>query len=240
MHRVIKQWCRPSFVQRRALVTASAAVRIDTEQTRYTCLSQEVAPFALAQEMPPMLVGLTGCAAHGKDTVADHLVKNHGFVKLSFAGPLKDGVAAIFGFDRSRLEDDREYKENPSSWGESPRHYLQWLGTDILRKHVTPDFFMIRMQNELTTQMALGSNVVISDARFDNEAQMILDGGKDAGYDSEVWKVDAATRLIVGRALDAHASETGISPELVTYVLDNNKEGKERLLAQVDALMDKN
>lgn len=181
-----------------------------------------------------MVIGLTGCAGHGKDTVADYLVEKYGFVKISYAGPLKDGVAAIFGFDRNRMETDREYKEAPSVWGRSPRHYLQWLGTDILRKHVSQDFFMVRMRNELDELMAAGKNVVVSDARFDNEAAMVLDCTRDSEYDSEVWEISAWDRLgNNGTQLNAHVSEAGVSPNLVTCVIENNGSVRD-LLASVD------
>lgn len=43
-----------------------------------------------------MIVGLGGMIKSGKDTVADFLIKNHGFVKLSFAGNLKKMCMRVF------------------------------------------------------------------------------------------------------------------------------------------------
>jgi hypothetical protein len=203
---------------------------------------EPVGTVAFTREIMPTIVGLTGEKGHGKDTVADHLVRHHGFVKLSFAGPLKDGVAAIFGFDRDRMEEDREYKEGTTAWGASPRHYLQWLGTDILRKHVSPDFFILRMEKELDEVMQQGKNVVISDARFDNEAEMIYTCGKRASYKTHLWKVDAGARLdldadsvVSGETgKDTHASEAGIDAALVSLVLDNSSQGPRHVCDQAD------
>ena len=35
-----------------------------------------------------MIIGISGFQSSGKDTIADYLVKEHGFVKLSFASAL--------------------------------------------------------------------------------------------------------------------------------------------------------
>ena len=40
-----------------------------------------------------MIIGICGLIGSGKGTVADILVENHNFEKLSFADKLKDGVA---------------------------------------------------------------------------------------------------------------------------------------------------
>lgn len=53
---------------------------------------------------------ISGWRNSGKDTAADHLVRKHGFIKLSFAGALKDMVAEQYGVPRHYF-DDRELKE---------------------------------------------------------------------------------------------------------------------------------
>ena len=40
------------------------------------------------------IIGITGRARSGKDTLAEFLVSDHGFVKLSFAAPIRAFVAA--------------------------------------------------------------------------------------------------------------------------------------------------
>ena len=49
------------------------------------------------------IIGLVGFIGSGKDSVATRLVES-GCVQESFAGPLKDACANIFGWDRDMLE----------------------------------------------------------------------------------------------------------------------------------------
>ena len=55
-----------------------------------------------------MIVGICGLIGSGKGTVADFLVNDKGFTKLSFADKLKDSVATLFDWPRELLEGDTE------------------------------------------------------------------------------------------------------------------------------------
>ena len=88
-----------------------------------------------------MIIGICGLIGSGKGTVADLLVKEHNFSKISFADKLKDGVASVFGWDRKMLEGDtdesrqwRELKDdfwsNETKMEVTPRLLLQLFGTD--------------------------------------------------------------------------------------------------------------
>ena len=91
-----------------------------------------------------MIIGMCGLIGTGKDTVADILVNNYNFIKVSFADKLKDGVATVFSWDREMLEgttdESRTWREQKDEfWSRetnehiTPRRGLQMFGTDCMR-----------------------------------------------------------------------------------------------------------
>ena len=110
-----------------------------------------------------MIIGLVGLIGSGKDTVADYLVNVHGFRRESFAGTLKDAVAAVFGWDRTLLEGrtraSREWREQVDTWWAArlnmpdltPRWVLQYWGTEVMRRGFHDDHSM----DELYAQVDL-------------------------------------------------------------------------------------
>ena len=128
-----------------------------------------------------ILIGITGKKGHGKDTIAEHLVKKHNYIQLSFAQPLKEVCKTLFSFtDEQLYGDHKEIKDK--YWGISPREAFQYIGTDLFRNniknllpHVENDFWIICLQSKLDF---LKNNcddikIVISDVRFVNEANFI-------------------------------------------------------------------
>lgn len=127
------------------------------------------------------ILGICGFAGSGKDTLANYLIEKHDYVKLSFAGAVKDAVAVIFGWDRAMLEGDtkesRTWREVEDQWwsarldipGFSPRKALQMIGTDVMRNHFHEDIWITVLENKLRQY----PKVVIADCRFPNEIDMI-------------------------------------------------------------------
>lgn len=128
------------------------------------------------------IIALCGFAGSGKDTVADYLVKHHNFHKLSFASVIKDIASIIFMWDRNKLEglteSDRLWREQVDEWWSkqlnmpqlTPRYVLRYFGTDLFRNHWHPEIWVKIIERKLS----LYDNIVITDCRFVNEINMLL------------------------------------------------------------------
>jgi hypothetical protein len=135
-----------------------------------------------------MIIGLTGFIGSGKDTVANMLCEL-GATQESFASPVKDVCASVFGWDRELLEGDtiesRDFRETPDMfWTRklgidnfTPRLALQLIGTDIMRNHFNSDIWISSLEYRLRKNS--NNIIVVSDARFQNELNLIKSmGGK--------------------------------------------------------------
>jgi hypothetical protein len=133
-----------------------------------------------------MIIGICGFIGSGKDTAANYLVGWHGFRRDSFAGALKDAVAAVFGWDRELLEglttEARAWREQVDPWWAkrlnmpdlTPRWVLQYWGTEVCRQGFHDDIWIAALENRLRTR---AGHTVISDVRFPNEVASIRNAG---------------------------------------------------------------
>ena len=137
-----------------------------------------------------MIIGICGLIGSGKGTVGDILVAQ-GYTKVSFADKLKDGVATIFGYDRSMLEGDthesRSWREQPDEfWSNetgrtiTPRIVLQEFGTDCMRNGYYDGVWVSLLKQQILDNPG---DYVIPDVRFRNEQDMIRELG------GEIWRV---------------------------------------------------
>lgn len=163
-----------------------------------------------------MLIGLLAKKRCGKDTVADFLVKDHGFTKLYVADPLKNATRVLFGFTDEQLYGD--LKETVDEfWGVTPREVFQYLGTDVFRNsfktvapHLENNFWVKSLEHSLKDK--LNQRYVVADVRFQNEVDMIHKlGGK-------VFKIERDVQ-----SNDSHESETTIDDvKFYDDVINNN------------------
>lgn len=164
-----------------------------------------------------MILGLCGAAGSGKNTVADRLCRQHGWVQFGFADPVYAAVSAATGIPVPRLR-DRQVKEQPIEWlGKSPRELLQTLGTEWGRNMVRDDIWVqiaMRQAEKCLSHLRGSGGVVITDVRFPNEVAAI----KAAG--GLVWKVSRPATCLAGEAA-RHSSEAGIAYELVDAEIIN-------------------
>ena len=163
--------------------------------------------------MRPILIGLTGRARSGKTTAAEHLAQTYLLEQYAFADPLRDGLMAIFNLDPTDFEGDR--KEQPLGWLDcSPRQLMQSMGTEWARNTVHPDVWVkLAEQNLDYMTQALGAvlGFVISDVRFENEADLIRRRG---GTVVHIFRPDA-------QAVNPHISEAGVAAQKDDLTLTN-------------------
>jgi hypothetical protein len=138
-----------------------------------------------------MIIGVIGLINSGKSTIANILVEDYGFIKVSFADSLKDAVSAIFGWDRQLLQGDTEasrvwreqvdeYWSNVMQHPVTPRWVLQHIGTDVMRDHFHKNIWVHSLMKKLNDP---NKNYVISDVRFQNEVDVIL------SQHGQIWEV---------------------------------------------------
>lgn len=158
------------------------------------------------------LFGVAGPAGAGKDTVGDWLVKHRGFHKHAFASILKAGLAAM-GMPEPA---DRAAKELPiDGFSFSWRDAAQKLGTEWGRA-LDPDLWVKVARLRFMREMAQGHSIVVTDVRFENEADMIRAAGGTI-----IHLIGRSARL---GALSGHPSEAGILKRHRDLVVMNDGE----------------
>ena len=171
-----------------------------------------------------VIVAISGKKGSGKDTVADFLVQEFNFTKLSFAAPLKEVCCILFSMDPMYFE-HRELKE---SWKHpetdmTPREILQYVGSDLMRKSF-PNIWINIMKKKLHDRT---KNYVISDLRFTNEYEFLR-------------TLDHVTFLNMKRGSietkDTHISENGLTVNDDFKIIENQGT-KEELYDKIKKLL---
>ena len=175
-----------------------------------------------------MIIGLTGYARVGKDTVAELFV-NNGFTKMAFADPMREALVKLnpiinLGGHYAHLGDavERIGWEALKTLSPQIRPLLQRMGTEVGREMFGENFWVdIAMQ-----RAAEHRDVVFSDVRFKNEADAIIENG------------GAVIRILrEGTApANGHLSETDMDTYPVDYVIGNHGL-PEDLYAKVNVLL---
>lgn len=172
----------------------------------------------------PLLLGIAGPAGSGKDTIGTRLSIHHDFVMTSFAEPLRCAAMEVFGLDYDHFI-DRELKETVNGyWGLTPRQMLQRLGTEAIRGTFGAEFW-IRRWCQTYAEVQGTDNVVVTDVRFPEEAQMVRERG---GIMVHVMR-DGVTRF-------NHASDQDIAFLAGDHAIENDGDIK-GLYAKVDDLL---
>jgi hypothetical protein len=173
-----------------------------------------------------ILIGLTGHAGSGKDTVRAFM-EQEAFVGLAFADGIRGMLRELLtsaGIDDAYI-DDRTLKEAIiPELGVSYRHMAQSLGTEWAR-NLRRDFWLRIAAAFVVDQMDAGeTHFVISDVRFANEAEWVRNKG------GQIWRIHREGLA----GVRPHVSESGIDNIKPTRTIHNN--GSTADLAEAVAL----
>lgn len=161
------------------------------------------------------VIGFAGKMRNGKTQAALYLVGNYDYLKLSCAGALKELCAKLLNIDLDTLNEMKNNNvpiniKPDETWARTiantidvdkdiitqdlnevvfkeVRDVLQYVGTDIIRKH-KENWHVDILRGEIASLLEQGYKVVIDDVRFTNECDMIKEFGgevyfvKRAGY----------------------------------------------------------
>lgn len=132
--------------------------------------------------MKRKIIGICGLKGSGKDTFGNYITQYYEtFEKVSFADILKDITSILFSWDRKLLQGDtiesRSWREQKDEfWSKelnreiSPRIILQQLGTNVFRDNFHPKIWIIALKKKILESK---NDIIITDARFPNEIDMI-------------------------------------------------------------------
>ena len=155
------------------------------------------------------VIGFAGRMRNGKTQSALYLVDKYDYVKLSCAGALKNLCAKLLNIDLDTLNqmknDNVPIQIQPDEmWTmtianaigvdkdivahdlegiifKDVRDVLQYVGTDIIRKH-KENWHVDILRSEIASLLEQGYNVVIDDVRFTNECDMIKEFGGEVYF----------------------------------------------------------
>jgi len=158
-----------------------------------------------------MIIGLSGYAQSGKDTVAELLCLNYGFKRISFALPMRDAIYTlnpiVEGGNRvADLVD--EYGWDVAKANPEVRRLLQVFGTEVGRNLFGETFWI----DQAFKRAEEYERVVFSDVRFPNEATAIQQRGGD------VWRINRHNHA----AVNVHTSEHAMDMFMFKHVIYND------------------
>lgn len=190
----------------------------------------------------PHLIGLTGLATSGKDTVGA-LLRMRGYQRLAFADAVREEVYQFISqygntdnglmspparlSYKSRCLLDRGAFKLSDVWKKPTdpdfRSLLQEWGTEY-RRAQDPDYWVKSMQQNIA--YLGGLSVMITDVRFPNEVELVKSNG------GQIWRVERP-----GTPLLDHESET-LQSKIVPDVTIHNSGDLQHLAQEVLTALD--
>jgi len=183
-------------------------------------------------------IAVYGYARSGKDTIAEHLITAHGYVKVAFADPLRAVMLStnpIVGFEEgpdyeikivrySEVLLNIGYEAAKDQYPEI-RRLLQAHGVGI-REHVDPDAWVDAALRTIR-RVPSGTPIVVTDCRFANEFSAL----DEMGFEFVRVLRDGQTNR------DQHVSETELDNQKPDHTVRNDGVNLLDLRNRVDELL---
>jgi ABC-type oligopeptide transport system ATPase subunit len=165
-----------------------------------------------------MLIGLTGEAGSGKDTVGDILcsLTYPLFTRIAFADPMKTYLPKILGVSEKWFTERLLKETKMGVFNKTPRYIMQTFGTEWGRQMIAPDIWEQVLRSRVLQMFAddTFANIVVTDVRFESEALMINQLGGHVlrvQRDHNPHRIDAT-----------HESEKPLDDKYVADIIMNN------------------
>jgi hypothetical protein len=165
------------------------------------------------------IIGIHGRAGSGKDTIANHLKTYfpRNFRSVAFADPIRAMLKAGFGLSDADFERPLKNEPNEALCGKTPRQVMKPAGTEFGRESIGYMVWINRVAPTVQAMLGADLNVLITDVRFENEAEWIR------GQGGVVWHIDRKENIDVVAGADGHKSEAGIKFVKGDVRIDNNE-----------------
>ena len=174
----------------------------------------------------PGIIGLTGLARSGKDTIADHLATTYGYRQVSLADGVRTAALNLDPLVQANCVERLSVTVERDGWEVAKqfpdvRRLLQRLGTEAGWMMHGQGLWLDYAGKSIT----VGDKIVVSDIRFDHEATWVR------RFAGQLWRVVRPEHAPVSTA---HLSEQG--DFAVDHTLTNDG-SVDDLYAAVDDLM---
>lgn len=190
-----------------------------------------------------MLIGIHGKPHSGKDTIANYLINEYGFLKFGPSNPVKVTAAAMFNVPIECFYDENLKETVDPFWGITYREMAQKVGKESSRDVFGEDFWMrhvglrlkeLEDENDVHLRHKehhqIRNGIVLADIRYPNEATWVKRFGGSVIFVDR----DDVDRGFV--ANEQHPAERGLPLELADYVIDN-RATKDALFYRVEKVM---
>jgi hypothetical protein len=172
------------------------------------------------------LIGVSGVARSGKDTVANYLIKKYNLLRYGPSVRVKDTTAVMFDVPRAYLDDETKKDTVDPFWGITYRMMMQKVGKESSRDIFGDDIWMrhvekklkehtMNTKNGVLTYTGLYNGIILPDIRYANEIQWLHQ------HEGIVIFVQR-NNLPEIRGYENHPGEQGLNVELADIMIYNN------------------